>query len=520
MLGPGTGKDIAAKLAALDRSQAIIEFETDGRIITANQNFLDALGFSLGEIQGKHHSIFVEPQERDSAEYRRFWDNLRAGRFQQAECKRIGKGGQEVWFQASYNPLLTSAGKAFRVVKFATDITAEKLKNADVQGQSQRGGADTSIPVVEAAAGEAARQGTQTDPGAIVQELSRLGAEKSTDKRLALLRRVADLYFACTASPTLAEEYLFTDIVTTVMARLKPAQRPQVSDVLCDSDRLPHDLAMTLAADADIDIARPILSRSPVLREVDILQLAQASGDDHLDAIATRPTLSSQITDVLIDRGSDRVLRTVSKNAGAQVSDNGMRCLVDRARHDDDLCLSLADRGDLSPTEREQLETIVCERAAEGRGDSAGDSVAALRARASALIAEQLAKRKADIFGTERIIAAVEAGSISLDDGLRSVLDGGRLLDLSTVIAHFLRFDRNFVFQQIAAGDLNTVMLAFRALEISFDNLKTTLALRARKRRGDQAAETLDLKEYEAVDVASAQRAMRFLKVRLTAGAA
>lgn len=352
--------------------------------------------------------------------------------------------------------------------------------------------------------------------GAIVQQLAQLGAEKSADKRLALLRSVADLYFARKASPTLAEEYLFTEIANTVMARLKPAQRPQVSDALSDSDRLPHDLAMTLAADEDIAVARPILSRSPVLREADILQLAQASSDDHLDAIATRPSLSTQVTDVLIDRGSDKVLRTVSGNTGAQMSESGMRRLVDRARQDHDLCLSLADRGDLSPAVLEQLETIVCEGMAGGA--EAGDAIAALRARASALIAEELRKRKANISATERIIAAVESGSISLDNGLRSLLDGGRLLDLSTVIAHFLRFDRNFVFQQIAAGDLNTVLLAFRALKVSFDNLKTTLVLRARKRRGDKAAETLTRAEYEAIDVASAQRAMRFLKVRLTAG--
>lgn len=363
---------------------------------------------------------------------------------------------------------------------------------------------------------------TERDPagsGAIVQQLAQLGVEKSADKRLALLRSVADLYFARSVSPTLAEEYLFTEIATTVMAKLKPAQRPQVSDALCDSDRLPHELAMALAADADIAVARPILSRSPVLREADILHLAQASSDDHLDAIATRPTLSPQITDVLIDRGSDKVLRTVSGNAGAQMSENGMRRLVDRARRDQELCLSLADRGDLSPAVLEQLEAIVCEGLAGGAESAeAGDAIAALRARAGALIAEELRKRRANISATERIVAAVEAGSIRLDDGLRSLLDGGRLLDLSTVIAHFLRFDRNFVFQQIAAGDLNTVLLAFRALEISFDSLKLTLVLRARKRRVDKAAETLTRAEYEAIDVASAQRAMRFLKVRLTAG--
>ncbi|KAF0124495.1 MAG: methyl-accepting chemotaxis protein [Xanthobacteraceae bacterium] len=101
MFGFGNSKDGSAKLAALDRSQAIIEFETDGKIVTANQNFLDALGYSLGEIQGKHHSMFVEPKERDGVEYRRFWDDLRAGKFQQAEYKRIGKGGKEIWIQAT-----------------------------------------------------------------------------------------------------------------------------------------------------------------------------------------------------------------------------------------------------------------------------------------------------------------------------------------------------------------------------------------------------------------------------------
>ncbi len=354
--------------------------------------------------------------------------------------------------------------------------------------------------------------------GAIVQQLAQLGAEKSSDKRLALLRSVADLYFARAIRPTLAEEYLFTEIANSVMRRLQPAQRPEVSEKLCESDRVPHELALTLASDANIAVARPILARSPVLTEADILRLAQASSDDHLEAIATRPTLSSRITDVLIDRGSNKVLRTVSGNAGAEVSETGLRRLVDRARHDDELCLSLADRGDLTPAVLEQLEAIVCERAEQQGGDHAGDAIAALRARAQALIAEELGKRRANISSTERIIAAIEAKTLSVDEGLTPLLDGGRLLDVATVVAHLLRFERNFIFQQIAAGDLNTVLLAFRALDVSFENLQATLVLRARKRRGDKAAEVLARTDYEAVDLASAQRAMRFLKVRLTTG--
>ena len=127
--------DFSAQVAAANRSQAVIEFNMDGTVITANANFLGALGYSLNEITGKHHSMFVEPRERDGAAYREFWAALNRGEYQAAEYKRIGKGGKEVWIQASYNPIFDEKGKPFKVVKFATDVSAEKLKNADLAGQ-------------------------------------------------------------------------------------------------------------------------------------------------------------------------------------------------------------------------------------------------------------------------------------------------------------------------------------------------------------------------------------------------
>lgn len=104
----------------------MIEFNLDDTIITANANFLDALGYELAEIAGKHHSMFVEPAFAKSAEYQEFWNRLRRGEFNAAEYKRIGKGGKEVWIQASYNPILDMNGKPYKVVKYATDITARK----------------------------------------------------------------------------------------------------------------------------------------------------------------------------------------------------------------------------------------------------------------------------------------------------------------------------------------------------------------------------------------------------------
>jgi len=127
--------DYAGQITAIGKSQAVIEFQMDGTILTANDNFLSAMGYTLGEIKGKHHSMFVDAAYGASFEYKEFWTKLNRGEHQSAEYKRIGKGGREVWIQASYNPILDLDGKPCKVVKYATDVTAAKLKNADYQGQ-------------------------------------------------------------------------------------------------------------------------------------------------------------------------------------------------------------------------------------------------------------------------------------------------------------------------------------------------------------------------------------------------
>lgn len=353
------------------------------------------------------------------------------------------------------------------------------------------------------------------DSPSLIHQLGRLGFETDGEKRLALLRGVADLYLSRTVSPTLAEEYLFTEIVTTVMRKLAPAQRPQVTEALAPEQRVPRDLALALASDEDIAVARPILAQSPVLTETDILSLAATTGDDHLQAIATRAFLSSQVTDVLIDRGSTRVLHTISTNAGAEVSARGMTALVQRARGDEEICLSLADRGDLPPAVIDELEAMI----SAGIGETGGTGPRSLQARARLLIVEELRRRRANMSSTERVIAAAEAGELTVDRAIAPLLDAGRLLDLAQVLAHFLRFERNFMFQQLAIGDLNTIVLAARSLDLSYDTLSGILALRARKRRGDGPAQGVSAEDYAAVDLAAAQRAMRFLKVRMTTGA-
>lgn len=127
--------DDAGQISAIHRSQAVIAFALDGTILEANENFCAAMGYSPEEITGRHHRIFVDPKEAADPAYARFWETLRQGTYQAAEYRRLAKGGREVWIRATYNPILGGDGKPTKIVKFAVDVTAEKLRNADYESQ-------------------------------------------------------------------------------------------------------------------------------------------------------------------------------------------------------------------------------------------------------------------------------------------------------------------------------------------------------------------------------------------------
>ena len=127
--------DYAGQIAAIGRSQAVISFALDGTILEANDKFLGALGYAAEEVIGKHHAMFVEPDERNSHAYKEFWEQLRRGEFASGEFKRVAKNGRSVWIQASYNPIFDLAGKPVKVVKYAADVTATKMQAIDYAGQ-------------------------------------------------------------------------------------------------------------------------------------------------------------------------------------------------------------------------------------------------------------------------------------------------------------------------------------------------------------------------------------------------
>lgn len=169
--------DYAGQIQAIHRAQAVIEFSLDGTILNANPNFLQTLGYRLDEIKGKHHSMFVEEATRLSPDYKEFWSRLSRGDFFAGEYKRLAKGNREVWIQATYNPIIGPDGRAYKVVKFATDITAQKHAAVELQRK-----VDKLLSVVAAAA-----------KGDLTQRVDIAGDDATGQIAAALERLLADL---------------------------------------------------------------------------------------------------------------------------------------------------------------------------------------------------------------------------------------------------------------------------------------------------------------------------------------
>jgi methyl-accepting chemotaxis protein len=161
----------------------VIAFDLNGIVLRANEKFLSALGYSLGEIKGKPHSMFVEPGYRDSAAYRQFWEDLRQGRYQAMQFKRIGKGGKEVWIEASYNVIRDLNGKPFKVMKYATDISARVLELGNLKTT-----VDQNFNEIESALSRSSNQ-AQVASGAVQSTSGNVQAMAASAEELAASTR-------------------------------------------------------------------------------------------------------------------------------------------------------------------------------------------------------------------------------------------------------------------------------------------------------------------------------------------
>ena len=237
-------------MTAITKSQAIISFELDGTIIEANDAFLNAMGYRLDEIQGRHHSMFVPPEEARSPEYRRFWRILGEGRYMTGEYRRIGKGGRPVYIQASYNPIIDQTGKPVKVVKFATDVTAavnERERRCSIQRDinSELGSITDTIDAASNQAAGAAAAANQTSGN--VQAVA-AGAEELAASVVEILRQMD------TARSISSDAVHEADRTSQIISGLAEAAQA-IGDVIGLIDEL-ADQTNLLAFNAAIEAAR------------------------------------------------------------------------------------------------------------------------------------------------------------------------------------------------------------------------------------------------------------------------
>lgn len=193
-------RECRSKLDAISRSQAVIEFNMDGTVITANQNFLNALEYSLDEIVGKHHRLFVDADERESEEYRNFWDVLNRGEFHSGEFLRIRRSGRKIWIQAMYYPVIGPEGIPVKVVKFASDITEQvtmRERTAEV-GAAVSSSIDEMVSTISEVSGHVSEtaelaSNTRTEIEATADSVQKLyDSSQSIEKVVDLIRGLAE----------------------------------------------------------------------------------------------------------------------------------------------------------------------------------------------------------------------------------------------------------------------------------------------------------------------------------------
>ena len=161
--------DGLGQLAAISKAQAVLELALDGTVLTANSNFLSTFGYSLDEVRGRHHSMFVAPSHSDSAEYRSMWGKLAQGEYDAGQYKCVAKGGREVWIQASFNPILDASGKPFKIVEYATDVTQQLSFSEQLRAVVR----ETRAAITAAAAGDLGQRIALAGKDGDVAELAR-----------------------------------------------------------------------------------------------------------------------------------------------------------------------------------------------------------------------------------------------------------------------------------------------------------------------------------------------------------
>lgn len=337
----------------------------------------------------------------------------------------------------------------------------------------------------------------------MLNSLTRMPADMSSESRRQLLNAVTDL-FLLDEAPSEASQAHYGDIALHSLPHLETGDRRDYAERVSATPTLPRDVAVTLASDPDSDVARLVLKLSPVLTDTDLAAIAVSQSQHHLMAIAERVRLSESVTDILVERGDRDVLHTVSANEGASLSEKGFDRLIERGAGDSGINLALSTRSDLTPNRAERVMRIVEQLSDEGGLWSKPNSEALTLAR-------QARHQRLEV---KLLLADLAAGTRPLDEVITVLAEEDRAFHLALVFAQVASLSTEQSLRVLMQRDASGIAVTCRALGLSNGAYEAILTLRARRLIFAKDRVKDDLKSYVELDTATAERTMRFLKLK------
>jgi hypothetical protein len=333
----------------------------------------------------------------------------------------------------------------------------------------------------------------------MLRSLTRMPADMSSDARRQLLNAVTDL-FLLDQDPSDVAKAHYGEIATQSLPHLTGADRMDYAGQVAATPTLPHAVALTLAGDADADVARLVLKLSPVLSDTDLAAIALSQSQRHLVAIAERAKLSEGLTDILVERGDRDVLHTVSANEGASFSDNGFDRLLQRGGDDAEIAGALQRRSDLSPHRAQRVLRIVEQFSVQGTTADASQS-----------LARQARQQRLEV---KLLLADLAAGLRELDDVLIMLAEEDRAYHVAQVLAQVAEITAEQGLRVLMQRDVSGIAVVCKSLEVSGPAFRAILNLRGRRLMFSAADLEDALRDYAKLDPATADRTLRFLKVK------
>lgn len=349
------------------------------------------------------------------------------------------------------------------------------------------------------------------NPSSLAADLVALATEPSSEKRVELLRRITDAYLVASDGRSTAEQYLFEEVISRLIEKISAPHKAEASVALAQMPSVPEVLVDRLVNDRDIDVAGPILRSYGNISEKTLVRVAKDGSQNHLQAIATRPVVTPPVTDVVVVRGNQTVVRTLAGNAGAQFSDKGMNTLIGRSADDPALQALIVERPDLSPGALANLLPLISqELTTRLRGTAVELNEAAIQGHLN----EWAKDRQNNISRTESYIERVRKGDLRLNDVVIEFVRAKRLLDAATIIAAVVDMDRRYTFNILSSGKMDAVILLMKSVDLAWPAVDGFLKLRIAKTGIGEFDAYPRRRDYDAMDPFAAQRVIRFMKVR------